>query len=61
MHPCIPLVPKTNLPDHVCVGRLNAWLQDYMYIEGHVQDYMSYTLDIFKVHISIVETVLFRT
>ena len=31
-HASILLVPsaKKLLPDHVCVGRLTAWLQDYM-------------------------------
>ena len=34
----MPLVPldKTNLPDHVCVGRLTA---TRLHVEGYVQDY----------------------
>ena len=55
-HASIPLVPsaKTNLPDNVCVGRLTAWLQDYM--QKAMYKTTCNTPDIFKVHISIVES-----
>ena len=47
---------KTNLPDHVCLGKLTAWLQDNMYVEGNLQDDIVKYSRNFKVLISLPES-----